>query len=591
MAASAYEPLPSSQSIRILWIHPASSTDKVVCTLEVANLDVHPAYLALSYTWGDPSSVKSIECNSVSSTVTENLFAALVRFRDRKERVAIWVDQLCINQNDLAERAQQVRIMGQVYVRASWVWIWLGEETDDSLLAMSLVRRLSPLLGSTPQRSLVTRELRELGLTRQQAATDFDALAALYRRRWFERLWVIQEAVLATNLSVACGEETLSWQELDNATCFIWQSGLNLMEYGDDGSQTRSFYTANLSRLRNIIDLRREVAIGWSLLEILVFTREARATDPRDKIYSVLGLTSQTGAEDPKGHPRLSREVRVDYKQSIEDIFISVAILLIERSPGAKGLEVLYAAGRRSQWSNLKLPSWVPDWSVDKQDILWWNAEESQYQAAKSSSAKLSVDVTKNYLTIAGKYIDVIKVLDANLSESEQSENPTNRYWLQEREFLLNREAIATQYSMYNAADITEPLWRTLIANRDSAFHPASPDIAQFFDDFRAGLDHISMKGTVKQEHEMNHYKFAQLQKVALLGRRFFVSSKGYIGLAPEDSRVGDSVCVVFGGTLPIVLRPEGDEFVFLGECYFHGFMGGEATEREDLETRDFVLK
>ena len=300
MAASAYGPLPSSQSIRILWIHPALPTDKVVCTLEVADLDVHPAYLALSYTWGDTSSVKSIECNGVMSAVTANLFAALVRFRDRKDRVAIWVDQLCINQNDLAERAQQVQIMGQVYARASWVWIWLGEESDESSLAMGTVRRLSPLLESTPQRALVARELRELGLTRQQAEAELDALAALYRRRWFERLWVIQEAVLATNLSVACGGETLSWQELDNATCFVWRSGMSVMEYAVDGSPMRDFYLANLSRLRNIIDLRREVAIGWSLLEILVFTREARSTDPRDSIYSVLGLTSQTGAEDPQ---------------------------------------------------------------------------------------------------------------------------------------------------------------------------------------------------------------------------------------------------------------------------------------------------
>ena len=253
-------------------------------------------------------------------------------------------------------------------------------------------------------------------------------------------------------------------------------------------------------------------------------------------------------------------------------------------------MEVLYAAGR-SQWSNLKLPSWVPDWTIDKQDVLWWNAEESQYQAAKKSSAKLKVDLAKNHLKFTGKHIDIIRILDADPSERIKSESPTNQYWLQERELLLNREAIAIQYSMYNAADITEPLWRTLIANRDSTFHPASPDIAQLFDDFRAGLEYISQKGVVKQEHEMNHYKFAQLQKSALQGQRFFVSDNGYIGLAPEDSRAGDSVCVVFGGTLPIVLRPEGDEFLYLGECYLHGFMAGEAMEREDLETRDFTLK
>ena len=84
-------------------------------------------YEALSYVWGDPNVTRPISCGSTQLNVTVNLFAALLAVRSCSYPRLLWVDAICIDQKNIKERDQQVRIMGDIYSQAKQVLIWLGE--------------------------------------------------------------------------------------------------------------------------------------------------------------------------------------------------------------------------------------------------------------------------------------------------------------------------------------------------------------------------------------------------------------------------------------------------------------------------------
>lgn len=112
----------SASTTRVLHILPATSpdmSDTISCQLSVISIDPSPEYRALSYVWGDPSATKSILVDNTPFEVRENLWNYLAQARHEGYVDALWIDAICINQDDLDERSKQVAIMGQIYSKAS----------------------------------------------------------------------------------------------------------------------------------------------------------------------------------------------------------------------------------------------------------------------------------------------------------------------------------------------------------------------------------------------------------------------------------------------------------------------------------------
>ncbi|KAH8702916.1 heterokaryon incompatibility protein-domain-containing protein, partial [Phaeosphaeriaceae sp. PMI808] len=126
---SLYDPLPARQNphIRLLTLLPAKSeANPIRCSITPFDLTTAPAFENLSYCWGNVAQKKLIECNKRPFQVTNNLYSALqhLRYKD-KERI-LWIDAICINQEDWNERSAQVVIMRNIYQRAERVLVWLG---------------------------------------------------------------------------------------------------------------------------------------------------------------------------------------------------------------------------------------------------------------------------------------------------------------------------------------------------------------------------------------------------------------------------------------------------------------------------------
>jgi hypothetical protein len=130
MDAYVYSPLTHPSAFRVLRLSAGSDQDKASFTLEQRIVEDVGDYEALSYTWGDTTEKRPTICCNMSFNITQHLFCALhhLRYADR-ERV-IWIDAVCINQESIPERNQQVSMMGDIYKSARQVVIWLGEDWE-----------------------------------------------------------------------------------------------------------------------------------------------------------------------------------------------------------------------------------------------------------------------------------------------------------------------------------------------------------------------------------------------------------------------------------------------------------------------------
>ena len=204
-----YAPLDLSASeIRLLTIAPHDQFDSNIHgALNIVSIYQNPLqeYEALSYVWGDPTDRATMYLEGVPVRVTSNLSVALRYLRQTLTSRTLWIDALCINQADVAERNNQLRLMSHIYSRSSSVLIWLGEHDSRVEEAMTIIQ----------QRDIGTARK----LTRRRAFDESDleyhGLAEMLKKKWWRRIWVIQEVLLATQIPlVGCGHTWLRWDKL-----------------------------------------------------------------------------------------------------------------------------------------------------------------------------------------------------------------------------------------------------------------------------------------------------------------------------------------------------------------------------------------
>lgn len=265
-APYASRPLDANtDSIRLVTIEPELNQDGLlVCRLNTTTFGQRPAYEALSYRWGDESTKKKMVVDDVEFDVTENLWAALHHMRNRPRRVPIWIDAISINQHDIPEKSRQLRIMPHIYTRASTVLVWLGAQ----YLAMDV--DVDDHSGSEKAKNTIV--------------TD----------GYWDRVWILQEIGKARKIQVCIGGgEALDWDRF--IRWVDWYSRWSMNRGGP----------FNLDHLR-----RNKYNGSCSLRRLLEGHADAQCKDPRDKIYGLVGLSS-----DGRGFP-------MDYSKSLLDVWV-----------------------------------------------------------------------------------------------------------------------------------------------------------------------------------------------------------------------------------------------------------------------------
>lgn len=583
---------PDTDQIRLLTLLPASEeNEEIAVSLQnIPTKEAERQYEALSYVWGsldnpetisvvthgirhslthwwrkrrwgkskgrptgtssstgsEDDDVSSSEYNAASLFVTQNLAIALRHLRLRDAPRTFWIDAICINQKNIAEKSEQVAKMAQIYSSSARVVVWLGPASLDSDLAIGLVDHLGQVLRRDHISDTFT-------LTSDGAAethwadtaqplpyeeADLRALEKLFWRPWFERLWVVQEVLLGPEATVVCGRQDTTWQSVLLACIFLSRKGR--------GTETRlsDEFVSRLHRIEDVFD----TSFRPSLPDLVDYARGHKCADDRDRIYAVLSLAD----DNCKGR------IKPDYSLSTAQVYRRL-IALSCRLRDVKFLAHCELGSRR-----LAGPSWTPDWTAEKmtERIAAFNAAAFAWQPITQRPEEGAIRVTA---TRVGTVIDVDVV---------SIPSKTSSLILSEIARLAPADIESATYK--TGCSLMEAFSGTLLC---SSFKPPVPQRPTY----RSAQEGADTLRACLQSGDSVGLDRRYLDHVYMLAknRALVRTEEGYIGLAPSDVREGDIILAILSCSSFIVVRPrpgiEG-RYLVVGESFVYGLNNGEAV-------------
>jgi hypothetical protein len=613
-----YEKLPE-ETIRVFVLAPGTHEGELRGHFSLQHVSQNVLsdrlpYEALSYTWGAPEFPQSISLNHAKIPITQNLFDALVRFRDAARPRAIWVDALCINQQDLNEKAKQINLMIYVYINASSVLVWLGIEDDSTRSAISLLRHAvqyfideTKALGGRPskmfERDYDDAANIERGFpSREQDGVDgFAPLISLLCRPWFTRVWIIQEVALAPEATLFIGNHEMPWTVFCGALDFLNRKKYAFMIDGRDIKKHLHLTTGPFSR-------RRLQWKGASFLSprmhdlggLLFATREFKATNSHDKVFALLNMAYSVD------------ELLVDYGVSLKDLLTNVARHLFLHpgiNPVTAPLRYLSEADHSGHNIDPEFPSWVPQWHVPR--LTWEIDGATRYFKAggKDGANILPIQSSDPYILQVGGFIVGMVDQAVQVNPLEEWSSEKAGWW----DALLSIRNLATEWEAGypTGEDYYDVFSKVLTANRISSTGKSYSGLdfqAYFHHGFvrtlmdlnAAGEDYFALlkqwsaecqQLPVLKEDYTPGRNFTGYVRRVTTRRKLFRTDRRLIGVGPQLMKQGDLACVLFGANVPYILRPIGNErFQFLGECYLQGVMYGESLEEGRKRSRIFQI-
>jgi len=621
-----YQPLDlSTDEIRLLTLHPGRDGDKISSTLSHYNLTDNTEYEALSYTWGDNSNLRTIILDGVPFQVTANLETALRHLRyppfsnlqshgegrlhignQCKDRV-LWIDALCINQSDCAETSQQVAIMAKIYSHASRVLIWLGEETEEVSDAFGSIKRaLSYFPPESEDLQVEANPVQQLAHTLTTSHSrlgklfsfNWIPLGNLLARAWFQRKWVIQEVAYARQALLMCGHQTLPWDSIADLTRRLHYFSMAHTVSADLGCVNDEAQIAyqHVTIMRAFRAMQEpDGSPNPTLLDLLVLVRQFKCTDPRDHIFAIHSFCSEWESHE--------HNFPIDYTQAAEETYRRFAAWSIF---GKSSLRLFSVPTDPFQQSKLDLPSWVPDFTrLDRVNPLI-SYEVCPYKATAGTSPIVRLSYNDSILHISGKVIDRVHILASTFEDTKlfpgttfsgtADPNRVTRFRRQQLWFLECQD-IALGDDVTMSSQRFEEFWRTMLCDAKGlpdTHERATAEYASYF------LQFSDVMNAEPEEKNSSWYKDRVQGIIAVEQslhahagyRRFCATSGGRLGQVPRGAAVGDLICIFYGGSVLYVIRPvDNGFFTFVGECYVHGLMDGEAMEIEGLKEQEFALR
>lgn len=609
-----FKPLAENRKeIRLVVLLPSDVPEaSIQCELKTVSLLSNPTYEALSWAWGNPSETEVILLNGHQWWAPVNLVAGLKNLRYSDRTRLLWVDALCINQSSqeeaLRERGQQVKLMKFIYSFTSHVIVWMGP------ISKHLERFLIEcFLGDDSLRDRHIRDRANVELLVQE----------WLNLAWWRRLWVIQEVSLSRMASICLGKENIPFRHaMRELSSFILERskrsghvvpsqlpGASLQALGDEDplninyvfsfpgmfEDQAALYRQELGSVSDSLDEGQAGTMGpkikadwFSFMEMVIACRFQLTTDPRDKLFGLLGLSNRT----------VQLGLDVNYNCRVEDVYISTTRLFIQKT----GSLYILSQAKGCQKSSLELPSWVPDWTVPEPDQVSqlrsrYNKDDRQYifDASMGTVAVIwnhpperptHCDVSSNIpaqqrgnhfaaLELSGLVIDVI-------SKASPADDPARLKTLKEfskhfRDFrhceemrTFWRTAFQGAMSMDSFLDDENQIAFQLppkrynlqmreIAPLHSKYLGFSSVLCpnELLDLPESLLQNESFDVTIKElSIKLSKPGVMRHLKRSVANNKFFQTFYGFFGLGAADLRPGDEIWILAGGATPFVLRP-----------------------------------
>lgn len=543
----AYAALPDTDEIRILDLLPGQGSEPLSFNLHSGHLD-DPAtkYEALSYAWG----IKMVDIINGGHRFSfpHSLYRALLRLRDSTQIRSVWADAICINQRDDQEKGHQVRKMRRIFKQAHRVLICLSE--DDSHVAQIAFE----LAGRIHQG-------RFQDVPPPQSAI-WGVLIRLFDKTWFNRIWCLQEVVLASSAQVIWGPATAPWEHIGfsagwlcntvgDEVLSIWL--VKMRRCGDTNAYSETAYHPGVYRANLTYSLwlayntEASLAKRISFYELLCQTRPFQSTDPRDKVFSLIGIPTVDADPD-----RDQCFFEPDYSKTTEEIFVEVAKRISVRTPASLGL--LGAVQRDHYWRSTSLPTWVPDWTVFRsRSLVPMDGPEKTLQP---SSRPVRFDGLA--LLVSGVMVDTVIYNNTLFS----------RDWMTGMYSSLSEawEEIIKRFHAYpGAIDLSEAFcWTITGGNNWLGQRLTATDRTQHIADYEAFRNQhcgdykfpaLEAHQETTQKVEPDAHRYFESLCHACSNRNFFITEKGYMGIGPGSMAKGTEIWLLSGAELPMTLK------------------------------------
>jgi hypothetical protein len=583
---SIYSQLHDHDSIRVLEltrVHQESGAFRghIITT----RLHEGPDYNALSYVWGEPSAEDPILIlDGQPLQIRASLWQALEELMARVSTIRLWIDQICINQDNETEKQQQVQLMSKIYSNAQRVIGWLGSHANDSHLAFKLFL----LLGRTS----VTND-QQVDLELQRAAdvlmktghfhsledlfhpkrSLMQAATSLVQRPWFHRLWIIQEVTLASNLELFCGSSSIQ---------------------GD------VFFHA----IRVLCSIVTDPPMPWLLKPYRNALKlgQLRAQESAGQKHSLPHLAQKLSKWDcKKDHDRLialfgliDRDTQAwftpSYSIPAQELYANFAK---GHMNSTKGLDILHFAGcgdsdahpffqagdrivLRANPPPDDIPSWVPDWRVQSRPLTLATNLETVSMGFSATESDPEFKINHHILHVRAREIDKIKFCGYPYYESLGKGLKITEHVMFNRWFNLAK-------GFLNDPDIESMFASTLVMDGKVAVTERpeigvnSTDVPSLFGHWATrNLDQIRIpyrKDWKDGVDESTHYGY--IAEEICRNRTFFITEAGRLGLGSVRVTSGASVYLIHGLKTPFVIHHDLGMHVLRGECYVHGLMDG----------------
>lgn len=628
---SIYTPLKTFQ-FRIFELDAGyGDGSPIVGRLHVMSLKEPPKYTALSYVWGQEPDIHRIQVNNKNMKVRPNIFQALQRLaaRARNDRHSssqyLWIDSLCINQEDLSEKNVQVTQMANIYQRAENVILWLGEEDFASNSAISFIEQV------------VALHVTFTGTWWESYALT--ALSQLLGRPWFRRRWIIQEAAFSRQTLVLCGGQSIQLETVAEALDLLrarlntaFASNANLASHAYpalyDSPATRILALVNNVFKPLDTNISTTIERRLSLEQLVDLSTFCEASDQRDTVFALLSLAKEQDVLS-KQHPTYS--LMPNYEMRLMDVFIGFVLhccnisesLDIICRPWAPEPASIISSDQKSLEDRQFLSN-LPSWIVSKNRLPFGDpsAKTTQRMHGRNlvgSPISLVYDAhlgTKPSIT-PGYTSDTSQIYNGSLLVRGLKIGEIERRSVRMANAVIPAESLK-MFGVENNSWDRLSVWRILCADHDpecleydSRFRRAklNPQTTQLIqdviqtDNMYGEPEHLFRRRQSDPEISMDIEELLKSKDLSLDAKHLLTivrdvvwnrctfrarlldaSGSSAFGLAPSEARLGDMICILYGCSVPVVLRSQRDEndvifWRLIGEAYVDGFMDGEAIK------------
>ncbi|KAK0648447.1 heterokaryon incompatibility protein-domain-containing protein [Cercophora newfieldiana] len=547
--------------IRLIQLQPGYPGEPLICSAFNVRRSSAPSYTALSYVWGSQANPGWLHLNNEPMFITQNLRSCLHQLRSRDEPVTLWIDALAINQTDTQERNQQVSIMRDIYSGAAKTIVCLDPSNNE---VVTLILDLFSLFHSNP--NLVSR----LSLS----AWLYRAITTVGGLSYWQRVWVTQEVMYSRDVTLVHQSHSMPY----TAFTTVWtRLAAHLKSLAPDAETQQD--TLRLVELSSFMTTfgpsvlpspSSALAESYIPLDTWIKTiQHKKATNPCDIVFGHYGCFP----------PEVRRKIEIDYSAPPALVWAGMAQLVAEQT---RSLDVILPEHCYAR-TMPDLPSWTPQWCADPKTPLsagsgFKYARRPYAAGGKWREGGCEFIEGGRVLSVEGLEVGRVDVVASpGFKPTKVADRSEMFAWLRD----IQGEEVDAYFSR---------LCRVFGLQAESL---GNPRVASFVDAFAAGdeTDEWNVEeGFAGRGNLIPDRRRAMTIMVHHFGRAMCsyqvsgLSGESHVGYCLGSDQIipGDRVCVLFGCSVPVVLREEGQYFALLGDVYVPGWMMGEAVQRFD---------